>query len=105
MPGTDQDFKVGQPIKLHLNTKTDLTNATLLRIEYGVPPASEGGAYTYSFISATENPAGSKKVYGIIPSSAVTQNGQWKARPMVTFDYDPAEIPGEWIEFVVKPRY
>lgn len=97
MPGSELKFKLGNPIIFTLDTKADLTDATTIEIEYTKPD------FTYGQLTATQV-GSTQKITAILPGSDNDQLGQWSARPVITFSYDPEPVDGDEVEFVVRPR-
>ena len=97
MPGSDLKFKLGNPIVFTLDTKTDLTDAVTLQIEYTKPD------FTYGQLTATQVGT-TQKITAVLPGSSNDMLGQWSARPVITFSYDSAPVDGDEVEFVVRQR-
>jgi len=97
MASSKLQFKIGNPIVFTLDTKTDLSDATVFQIEYTKPD------FSYHQLTATQV-AGTTKITAILPGADNDQIGQWSARPVITFSYDPAPVDGDEVEFVIRPR-
>jgi hypothetical protein len=97
MPGSTLKFKLGNPIVFTLDTKADLSDATVFQIEYTKPD------FTYGLLTATRV-TDTTKITAVLPGTSNDQLGEWSARPVITFSFDPAPVDGDEVEFVVRPR-
>lgn len=87
---------VGMPFNLTTRVNVDLTRAVSFAFWYELPDGTTGT------VVAVQLPTRPGFITGLIPSSVNTHAGEWRARLLITWDYDPNPARGKIAKFVVN---